>query len=123
MLRDGGELAPPRNGEMDGLGLGAGNRWFTRMAQHTSEIRYGGCNALEENLVLRLYTVYLGDISMLHPTPGANPAHLARRCDGGPADQDAENVAKIDGFRKWHNVRVRYGMGGVTPSKKSWLHV
>ena len=38
------------------------------MAQHTTEIRYGGCDAFEGNLVLRFYTVYLGDISMLHPT-------------------------------------------------------
>ena len=43
------------------------------MAQHTSEIRYGGCNAFEEELVLRLYAVYLVDIPMLHPIPEANP--------------------------------------------------
>ena len=38
------------------------------MTQHTTEIRYGGCDAFEGNLVLRLYAVYFVGISMLHPT-------------------------------------------------------
>ena len=59
--------------------IGVRNRSFSRMAQHTSEKQYGICNALRENLVLRLFAVYFVDISMLHPTHYASWREKALR--------------------------------------------
>ena len=59
MLRGGGAAIWP-------AGEGFRNGWFSQMAQRVSQKRYGICNALRENLVIRLYAVFFVNISMIH---------------------------------------------------------